>query len=109
MSERRTYIPLADVAAACGVSAWDLEQKHWPDHWAVPRDFQLLPPRYVCLVAEESLSDLISELREAGLTDAAARLAHWRVEIAPMESHEEFMARHSATPRGLWFREGQYE
>lgn len=109
MSTGRNYIPLVDVAAACGVSAWELEHKHWPAHWAVPRDFRLLPPRYVCLLAESSIPDLISELRAAGLSEAAERLAAWRVEIAPMESHEEFMARHAANPRGLWFREGQYE
>lgn len=112
MSERRIYLPLADIAAACGLDEYKLQTKHWPDDWAVPRDFQLLPPRYVCLVAEGSLPALAQRLKDDGQLAAAERLVAWCTVIAPMESHEEFTARHSATPRepkAPWFREGQYE
>jgi hypothetical protein len=106
------YVPLADIAAACGIKAYTLQTKHLPAHWAVPRDYRLLPPHYTCLVSEAALPDLVQELRSAGLTEAAERLDQWRAEIATPESHEDFTARHSATPRepdGLWFKEGQYE
>jgi hypothetical protein len=105
------YLPLADIAVACGVSAYQLINHFWPEDWAVPRDFRLLPRSSTILVAEASLPQLVTALYEAGLVDAAARLEAWRRDAAAMEPHENFMARHTARaaePKEFWFREGQY-
>ncbi len=109
---RPIYVPLADVAQACGIAGYTLQTRHMPSDWAVPRDYTLLPPRYTCLIAERSLPQLVDQLRRDGEAEAAVRLEAWRAEIATPETHEDFTARHSATPRepkAPWFREGQYE
>lgn len=112
MSARPIHVPLADVADACGVTAYDLINKHWPTEWAVPRDFRLVPRSSTVLVVESSLPQLAKELKAAGLTEAAERLLGWVAEFATPEPHEDFVARHTAKtaePQGLWFRKGQYE
>jgi len=108
---RTIYVPLADVAAACGVSAYRLQNRLLPAHWATPRDYLLLPPRYTCLLAEASLPELVDALRAEGLPAEAARLEEWRAAIATGESHEEFSARHAASGRGAgvpWWQKGQF-
>ncbi len=109
MNDDRPFVPLADVAAACGLSAYKLQTALLPAHWATPRDFKLLPPRYTCLIAEASLPELVAHLEQEGFPAAAARLDAWRTEIVTPESHEQFAARHGAGRREQpWFKSGQY-
>lgn len=105
------FVPLADIAAACGVSSHALLNRHWPAHWAVPRDWRMIPHSSTVIVHERALPDLVKELAEAGLNEAAAALEKWRLEIAPPESHAEFVARHThaPAPAGPWYQKGQFE
>jgi hypothetical protein len=106
------YVPLADVAAACGIPAFTIQTQHQPASWAIPRDFRLIPPRYICLVAVASLPQLVEQLKSDGLRVAADRLENWRTALPAEAAHQEFTARYSATPRepsGLWFKKGQFE
>lgn len=102
------YVPLADVAAACGVSAYDLQRRYWPDDWGVPRDWRFVPQSSTVIVAEKSLPQLVAALKAAGLTAEANKLDAWRAQIATPESHEDFVARHTDRKRP-WFKEGQYQ
>jgi hypothetical protein len=107
----RIYVPLADVAAAAGMSTYVLQTRFLPADWAVPRDFRLLPPHYTCLVAEASLPAMIAELRAGGLEAEARRVEEWCASIATEESTDEFLARHAATPTApanAWWQKGQY-
>lgn len=107
----RIYVPLADVAAACGIPGYKILTRHLPEDWAVPRDYRLLPPRYSCLIAEASLPQLVAQLRQDGCADAATALEQWRTTIATEESHQDFTARHSAPPREAsepWWKKGQF-
>lgn len=106
------YVPLGDVATACGVSAYDLQRHYWPDDWGVPRDWRFVPQSSTVIVAERSLPALVAALNDAGLTEQAKKLDAWRAQIATQESHEEFTARHSATPREPdepWWKKGQFQ
>lgn len=105
------YVPLADVSAACGVSAHALLTRYWPEDWAVPRDWRMMPRSSVVLVAEAALPALGAELRRAGLAAEAERLGVWCAELATPEPHEDFMARHHAPTREArepWWKKGQF-
>lgn len=106
------YVPLANIAGACGITEHVLLTQHWPAHWGVPKDWQMVPRSSTVIVNERALPDLVAALREAKLDEAAARLDTWRAEIGAPEPHEDFMARHSAPPRKPaepWFKQGQFE
>ncbi len=98
------YVPLADVSGACGLSEYKLLTHFWPAHWAVPRDWRMIPGRSVVLVAERALPDLVAALTEAGRVVEAKQLARWSMEIADggklIGAEENFAAGRGGTVGG---------
>lgn len=105
------YVPLADCAAACGLSTYVLLGRYWPESFAVPRDWRMLPRSSTVLIAERSLPQLVAHLRAAGLDDEAARLEAWRVELvepAPMGIIHGSAAGKSSAVEEPWWKRGQF-
>lgn len=89
----RRYVDVADLAKICGLSAYDLDRKYRPEHWASPRDFRWDGHR--AWFAVLSLQQLIDGLLAAGETDAAQKLRErmlpW-IEAAVAENFDAGMA-----------------
>ena len=105
---RPIYVPLADVAAAAGVTHYQLTSKYWPEAWACPRDFRLLPRSSTVLVNEASVPAMAACLREAGCVAEAERVMAWLREIEANFAGEDFLAAQTASGRAPWFQRGQY-
>lgn len=72
---QRLYVPAKCVAEACGIDLVRLDNRLRPESWGAPRDF--IAPRGELQYAEQSLPQLATALRDAGESDAAAKLTKW--------------------------------
>lgn len=73
------YVTAKTVAAAIGLTVYELETRHRPASWGSPRDFMMAGG--LLFYRRESLLALVAELAANGRADAAKRLEHWLTKL----------------------------